>query len=446
MGSNESSVATIEDLIADGAILAHKDGNYGSNYPRVEEFGSDGVPFLTAKSLRGGYVDIAGAPRLSEKRADGLNFGFVQEGDVLLSHNATIGRVAIVPPCKERLLVGTSLTYFRLDPQKLLPRYLAVYFAGSEFQNQLAAVMSHSTRNQVPVTTQRKLRIVVPPLDEQRAIAHVLGTLDDLIELNRETNELLEEMVRALFESWFVDFDPVRAKLEGRPPAGMHAATAALFPDHFQDSELGQIPKGWEVTTLGAVLGTLETGRRPKGGVSGYSSGVPSVGAESINGIGVFDFSKTKFIPNDFYAKTKAGRIDNLDVLLYKDGGKPGEFRPRVGLYGYGFPFDEFCINEHVFRMRADSVGQHFLYFTISDERVLLDFANKGGKAAIPGINQTDVRSTLILLPPKGILAEFDKQAQPICQSIIENFAESRDLATLRDTLLPKLLSGEITL
>lgn len=289
-----------------------------------------------------------------------------------------------------------------------------------------------------------KMVVTLPSLPTQRAIASVLGTLDDLIELNRETNEILEEMARALFKSWFVDFDPVRAKLEGRPPAGMDAATAALFPDHFQDSELGQIPKGWEVVTLGSVLNVLETGRRPKGGVAGYSFGVPSVGAESINGIGVFDFSKTKFIPHEFYERTTSGRIQNLDVLLYKDGGKPGEFRPRVGLYGYGFPFDEFCINEHVFRMRADPVGQHYLYFAISDDRVLLDFANKGGKAAIPGINQTDVRSTQILLPPQEILKEFERLARPICQSIIENFAESRDLAILRDTLLPKLLSGEV--
>ncbi len=321
-----------------------------------------------------------------------------------------------------------------------------VYYCFTQLGHALeAAGGGGSVYTNVSKSRFEQIEISLPPLPTQHAIAHVLGTLDDLIELNRETNELLEEMARTLFKSWFVDFDPVRAKLEGRPPAGMDASTAALFPDHFQDSELGQIPKGWEVVTLGSVLGTLETGRRPKGGVAGYSSGVPSVGAESINGIGVFDFSKTKYIPHEFYEKTKSGRIQNLDVLLYKDGGKPGEFRPRVGFFGYGFPFDEFCINEHVFRMRADAVGQHFLYFTISDERVLLDFANKGGKAAIPGINQTDVRSTLILLPPKGILAEFDKQAQPICQSIIENFAESRDLATLRDTLLPKLLSGEIS-
>ena len=191
MASEQRATATIEELIASGAIVAHKDGNYGSNYPRVEEFGSDGVPFLTAKSLREGYVDIAGAPRLGDARADDLTFGFVETDDVLLSHNATIGRVAVVPPHKGRLLVGTSLTYFRLNQQKLLPRYLAVYLAGTEFQNQLVAVMSHSTRNQVPVTAQRKLSVVVPPLAEQKAIAAVLGALDDKIELNRRMNAML---------------------------------------------------------------------------------------------------------------------------------------------------------------------------------------------------------------------------------------------------------------
>jgi type I restriction enzyme S subunit len=256
-------------------------------------------------------------------------------------------------------------------------------------------------------------------------------------------NATLEAMARALFQSWFVDFDPVRRnKDEG---GRLKDEISALFPDSFQESALGLIPKGWKVVNLGSILDVLETGRRPKGGVSGFSFGVPSVGAESINGIGVFDFSKTKFIPRDFYEKTASGRVQNLDVLLYKDGGKPGEFRPRVGLFGYSFPFNEFCINEHVFRMRAATVGQHFLYFAISDERVLLDFANKGGKAAIPGINQADVRSTQILLPEDKILSVFEYITRPICEKIIKNATQSRTLATLRDTLLPKLLSGDLS-
>ena len=116
MADEGAREVTIEDLLQSGAITGHKDGNYGSLYPRVEEFGPVGVPFLTAKSLNDGKIDIAGAPRLVEDRADALRFGFVQPGDVLLSHNATIGRVAVVPNFAGRMLIGTSLTYFRVNP------------------------------------------------------------------------------------------------------------------------------------------------------------------------------------------------------------------------------------------------------------------------------------------------------------------------------------------
>ena len=114
--------------------------------------------------------------------------------------------------------------------------------------------------------------IVWPPLAEQKAIAAVLGALDDKIELNRRMNATLEAMARALLQSWFVDFDPIRAKLDGRPPA--------IFPEHLEDSPLGKKPIGWEVTALENVLAVLETGGRPKGGVGGITSGVPSIGAE----------------------------------------------------------------------------------------------------------------------------------------------------------------------
>lgn len=410
--------------------------------PMASEYVDGGIPFLRSMNVDPLRINRNDLKFITPEFHQRIRKSRLSPGDVVIVRTGKPGACSVVP---EWLADGncSDLVIVRCGPQ-LDNRFLA-YYVNTVASNHVAAHLVGAVQQHFNVGSARTLRLNLPPLSEQRAIASVLGTLDDLIELNRETNEILEEMARALFKSWFVDFDPVRAKLEGRPPAGMDAATAALFPDHFQDSELGQIPRGWEVGTLGSVLGTLETGRRPKGGVSGYSSGVPSVGAESINGIGVFDFSKTKFIPHDFYEKTKSGRVENLDVLLYKDGGKPGEFRPRVGFYGYGFPFDEFCINEHVFRMRADSLGQHYLYFALSDDRVLLDFANKGGKAAIPGINQTDVRSTLILVPPKRVLSVFERQAQPICQLIIENFAESRDLAAMRDTLLPKLLSGEVS-
>jgi type I restriction enzyme S subunit len=237
---------SIESLISWGAITAHKDGNYGSFYPRVDEFGTDGVPFLTAKSLSDGNIDIEGAPRLANERADQLPFGFVEPNDVLLSHNATIGRVAIVPEYDGRLLVGTSLTYFRLNPDKLLPRYFAAFLKGTDFQNQLTAVMSHSTRNQVPITAQRKLNVVVPPTDVQSFLAGILGSLDDKIEQNRRTSAALERLARAIFRAWFVDFEPVKAKAAGAASfPSMPQTVFDTLPTTFTNSELGAIPEGW---------------------------------------------------------------------------------------------------------------------------------------------------------------------------------------------------------
>jgi type I restriction enzyme S subunit len=323
--------------------------------------------------------------------------------------------------------------------------FLRYIIGNPQFRDYVARVRTGTSIPHISGGQIRSYEILLPPLAEQKAISAVLGALDDKIELNQRMNATLGAMARALFNSWFVDFEPVRAKLDGRKPKGLNVATAALFPDSFQDSVLGQIPKGWEISTLGSILDVLETGRRPKGGVSSYTSGIPSIGAESINGIGVFDYSKTKFIPPEFFEKTLSGRIAHFDVLLYKDGGKPGEFKPRVGMYGHEFPFKTFCINEHVFRMRSTRTGQSFLYFTVSDQRVLSDFANKGGKAAIPGINQPDVKSTPIVLPSKGITDAFNARADILCDQILSNAKQSRTLATLRDALLPKLLSGDLS-
>jgi len=370
-------------------------------------------------------------------------------GDLLFARRSLVaegaGKCIVVAEVKEPTTFESSIIRARPNPKAVDSLFL--YYL---FNSPYGAYVLLTIRRQVAVsgitgTDLVELPIPIPPLAEQKAIAAVLGALDDKIELNRRMNATLEAMARALFQSWFVDFDPVRAKLEGRPPAALDPATAALFPASFHDSPLGHIPTGWEIGTLGSILDVLETGRRPKGGVGSYTSGVPSVGAESINGIGVFDYSKTKYIPFEFFEKTSSGRVAHFDVLLYKDGGKPGEFRPRVGLFGHDFPFKTFCINEHVFRMRSVRTGQSFLFFTTSHQRVLDDFANKGGKAAIPGINQPDVKSTPIVLPPKGITDAFNARADLLCDQILHNAIQSRTLATLRDTLLPKLLSGELS-
>jgi type I restriction enzyme S subunit len=287
----------------------------------------------------------------------------------------------------------------------------------------------------------RDVEVNWPAREEQRRIASILGALDDKIEVNRRMNETLEAMARAIFQDWFVAFGPTRAKMEGRPPY-LAPDLWQLFPDRL-DAE-GK-PEGWALRTLADVVSVLETGGRPRGGVSGYREGVPSIGAESIVGLGVFDYSKTKFVPRSFFDGMTKGRVESRDVLLYKDGGRPGEFEPHATLVGDGFPFEECAINEHVYRIRATpAFGQSLLFFALTSEATMAEMRLKGTGVAIPGLNSTQARSLTILVPSQAVAAAFNATTEPLISRILANCNESRTLATTRDLLLPRLMSGEL--
>lgn len=284
----------------------------------------------------------------------------------------------------------------------------------------------------------------LPDLSIQKTLADLLSNLNELISLNLEIAQSLEQIAQTIFKSWFVDFDPVKAKMAGEKPAGMDDATVALFPDSMEHSELGPIPSGWVVRALLDFKLEIESGSRPKGGVKGILKGVPSIGAESINGLGVFDFSKTKYIPEEFFQKMNRGKPEDFDVLLYKDGGKPGEFKPRLGMFGLGFPYSRFAINEHVFLLRSVELGPAFTYFWIRMERTLEILRNRGIKAAIPGINQQDVGTLPVLWSNHELIADFNEICMPYLELILTLASESLELMRMRDVLLPRLISGEL--
>jgi type I restriction enzyme, S subunit len=438
---------SVAELQAAGALLV-EDGNHGENRPRPDEFSMEGIQFIRAADMDCGRVLFERAQRINEVARQRVRKGIGAGGDVLLSHKGTVGKVAYVPLDAPPFVCSPQTTFWRVkDPKRLDRRYIYFYLLSRAFREQLDSRKGETDMaDYVSLTTQRTLKVTVPPLAKQKAIAAVLGALDDKIELNRRMNATLESMARALFQSWFVDFDPVRAKLDGREPFGLDPGSAALFPEHLEDSPLGKKPIGWEVNTLESVLSVLETGGRPKGGIAGIMSGVPSIGAESIVSVGVFDFGKTKYVPIEFYESMKKGRIKSHDVLLYKDGGRPGEYEPHVSMFGDGFPFEQCSINEHVYRLRSnDRLSQEYLYFWMTSEFAFAEMRIKGTGVAIPGLNSTAVRSLAVLIPPQAIVEAFTKQAAPLVTRILSNSKQSRILSTLRGTLLPKLMSGELS-
>jgi type I restriction enzyme, S subunit len=315
-----------------------------------------------------------------------------------------------------------------------------VYYNLSSRKEEIKASASGSAQPILNKSAFGKLRIRLPPPSEQRAIAHILGTLDDRIELNRRMSETLEAMARSVFKSWFLDFEPLLLKMAGCSRA---VSSGDLLPLHLQDSPLGKVPQGWQVIPLGHLTSEFETGSRPPGGAT--ISGMPSIGAESIVGLGVYDFSKTKYVPKDYFVGMTKGRIKNRDILLYKDGGRPGEFEPHVTMFGDGFPFEECAINEHVYRIRAGAnIGQNFLFFWLSSEIALAEMRVKGTGVAIPGLNSTNARSISVLVPPSDIVAAFERFAEPAVATVLVNSRQAKTLVDLRDALLPKLLSGEL--
>lgn len=387
---------------------------------------------LPQQNRRVGSVPIVSSSGVTDYHEKAM----VRAPGVVTGRYGTLGEVFYI----EEDFWPLNTTLYVRDFKGNDPRFVSYFLRGLDF-------LAYSDKAAVPGLNRNHLheaRAFVPSdPSEQRAIAHILGTLDDKIELNRRTNVTLEAMARALFKSWFVDFDPKRRDIAGVAESA-HIGSD-LFPRSTERSEYGTIPSGWDIKQLADVLSELETGGRPRGGVGMYVDGAPSIGAESVVGIGIFDYSKTKYVPHEFFNAMSKGHVKNRDVLLYKDGGRPGEFEPHVTLVGERFPFESCAINEHVYRVRAhDSLGQNFLFFWLSSESAMEEMRVKGTGVAIPGLNSTQVKSLAVLVPPTEVAKAFDRLVEPMVRRILIGAHESRCLAQLRDSLLPKLISGEL--
>jgi type I restriction enzyme S subunit len=384
---------------------------------------------LLGKILHRTYTPVKDWPGQAKKS--------IRRNDILFSEiRPANGRWVYVNEAADDFVVSTKLMVIRSKTEEILPKYLYQFLTSKETSGWLQhlAESRSGTFPQITFDQIAALDIPLPPLPEQRAIAHIIGTIDDLIELNREANELLEEMARALFKSWFVDFDPVRAKLEGRPPAGMDAATAALFPDHFQDSELGQIPKGWEVGRMSDIVSlgrvAVNPGKYPTEVFDHYSLPAFDVGRSPKSEIG------STIMSNKFLVEPDAVLLSKLNPHI-----------PRVWLPDLNAERRSVCSTEFMVARAIAGASREYLFSLFTNP----SFANvygtlvSGTTGSHQRIGPDSFIAMQIVAPPVSVIKAFTDSVCPIFDTIHSNLRESRDLATLRDTLLPKLLSGEIT-
>ena len=326
----------------------------------------------------------------------------------------------------------------RLRPKmanEIVPEYAGYYFRSPRFRQEVTAMSSLSTRASLNNSMLSALSIVLPPVDIQESIGFTLKALDDKIDLNRRMNETLEAMARALFKSWFVDFDPVRAKMEGREPFGMDPATAALFPDRLVESEIGLIPEGWEVTTIGEVTQVLGGGT-PSTKESRYWEGGthPFVTPKDMSTLTSSILFETSRCLTEAGVEKVSSKQLPVDTVLMSS-------RAPIGYLALAkIPIS---VNQGIIALQCDERATH--HWAIEWCRSAMDeILSRAGGSTFAEISKKAFRPIPCILPQQKVMYSYDVAAKALMDSVTANVLQSRILAELRDLLLPKLLSGEI--
>ena len=424
------------------------------------------TPFkmLRTPNIKNGVVDTGNCKYVTSETFDKwTRRAKIQPQDVLLTREAPLGEVGIVKNSSENLFLGQRIMQYRANKNILDPAYLLYSFLSKDLQDQFRSHEgSGSVVSHIRVPDCSKFELFVPPLNEQKKISKILSDLDDKIHLNNQINQTLESIAQAIFKSWFIDFEPVRAKIaakqagqnpeltamcaiSGKSEAELQQmaeddftelqATAALFPDGLVESELGDVPKGWDQYSLSKMI-TLIGGGTPKRSESDYWNGdifwfsvkdVPNEGEvfvittqEKISELGL-NKSSTKLLPVGTTIITARGTVG------------------KIALVGY-----EMAMNQSCYGVQGiNGVRQFMTYYLIKNAVEVLKKNTHG--AVFDTITQATFETVISIKPSIEIMDLFECKVEKIMEQIKNNLYENNSLVALRDTLLPRLLSGELS-
>jgi len=360
-------------------------------------------------------------------------------GDIVITREAPMGDVCLIPEGL-RCCLGQRQVLLRPDPRKIDARFLLFALQSPYIQFQIGwSEGTGSTVSNLRIPVLESLKIPTPPMSLQVEVATTLGVLDDRITLLRETNATLEAIAQALFKSWFVDFDPVRAKMEGRVPEGMGEATAALFPDSFEESDLGLVPMGWAMRTM-ANVSTVGIGKTPPRKEQHWFSEAPSdvrwVSIRDMGAIGVYAARTSEFLTQEAVDKFNVRQVPDNTVLM--------SFKMTIGRVA--ITDGEMTTNEAIahFKLAPDSpLPTEYIYLHLKQ----FDFSTLSSTSSIAdAVNSKTVREIPILVPTPDVVAAFQSQVGGLFAKLKNTEQQAQTLATLRDTLLPRLISGQLRL
>ena len=430
---------------------------------------ASGYPYVGIPQLKDGHIRLDGARLISEE-------DFVlwtkkakpQLNDVILSRRCNPGESAYVPESLE-IALGQNLVLLRSDGSVIYPPFLRWLVQGNEWWEQVNKFLNvGAVFNSLKCKDIPNFKLTIPSLKEQKRITDILSSLDKKIELNNKINQTLESIAQAIFKSWFIDFEPVRAKIaakqEGKDPerAAMCAisgkseaeleqmaaddfaelqATAALFPDELVESELGEVPKGWEILDIDKTTSLIidHRGKTPKKLDGDWSdSGITVLSAKHVKDGCIVNREQLRFVDTELYNKWMKDELEEGDILLTSEG-------PMGEMYYLAFD-EKYCLSQRLYALRAntDLVSSTFLYFWLLSPFAKSDMNGRATGTTVVGIRQSELRKVKVLTPCKSICDLFHRKITANLKQIALNNNESVNLAQIRDTLLPKLLSGEL--
>ena len=391
-------------------------------------------PWVKTQELQDCWIDDT-EEHITEEAIAASSAKALPANTILLAmYGATVGQLGIL---RRSMTCNQACCALIADPDKADFRFL--YFQLLQIRSELKSLATGAAQQNLSGAVVKSLRLPFPPIKEQNAIAHILGTLDEKIELNRKQNETLEAMARALFKAWFVDFEPVRAKMEGRwlrgqSLPGLPGHLYDVFPDRLVESELGEIPEGWEMQPLSELL-TIIGGGTPKTSIEDCWGGdIPWFSVvDTPPASDVFVVATEKNITTQGLAGSSA-RLIPKGTTIISARGTVG----NLAIAGCDMTFNQSC-----YGLRGTGgAGDYFVYLTAQE--MVDQFKSMAHGSVFSTITRQTFEAIRRPVPPPGVLTVFEGLVRGWFDAILSSVVESRSLAQLRDTLLPKLISGQL--
>lgn len=412
------SKVPLESLAVEGSVT------YGIVQPGQAAFG--GVPMLRVNNFRGFGLDTSDVLKIAAEVEAKYSRTRLRANDVLITVVGTVGQVAIVPPALAGWNVARAVAVIR--PKDVsMSRWIALALRAPESQRSLGVAANTTVQTTVNLKDLRKLAIPVPERREREAVELLLGSLDDRIDLLRQTNATLESIAQALFKSWFIDFDPVRAKAEGREPEGMDAETAALFPAEFEESALGLIPRGWRVGDIYEVADVRYGAPFASKQFNTEGNGLPLVRIRDLK-----DETPGVWTPE---VHPKGCRINPGDIVV----GMDGEFR------AYLWGGEVAWMNQRICMFRPIN-GHSAAFVKLACTAPLAQIEATETATTVIHLGRGDIDRFRIVIPPTEVARAFAALSQPLYDRVVASKQAIRSLSGIRDVLLPRLISGKLRL